>query len=117
MASDERRKYDQKIEELVELVKDVHRVQAENSIKINEVHQRQNEVTIPAIAEMKETLYSRGGLCETIHSHSGEIKEINNRIDKASTIIGWILGGVSIGAGVFLWIYETILKVSNGGAK
>lgn len=117
MASDERRKYDQKIEELVELVKDVHRVQAENSVKINEVHQRQNEVTIPAIAEMKETLYSRGGLCETIHKHSGEIEGITKRIDKFPMIITWVLGGFSAGATALLWIYETVLKVSNGGAK
>lgn len=108
MASEERRKSDEKIEQILAIIK-------EHGILIKEMHQRQNEVTLPALTDIKTTLYSKGGVCETIHEHTGEIKEIKNRVDRFPTIIGWVLGGISIGAGALLWIYETVQKV--GGAK
>lgn len=104
---DRRRANDEKIEQILSIVK-------EQGTLIKEVHQRQNEVTLPALSDIKTTLYAKGGICETVHEHSGEIKEIKNRVDRFPTIVGWILGGISVGAGALLWIYEVIHKLGGG---
>lgn len=97
----ERRQDDHRIDELIILVK--------------EIHQRQNEVTLPTLNEIKETLYARGGICETIHQHTGNIKELDDRINKIPLIVSWVLAGVSVGAGTILWLNETFFKAVKGG--
>lgn len=108
MASEERRKSDEKIEEMHKLLTDMRITQIE-------MKSFQEKFIEPTLKKYEDTLYSKGGVCETIHEHTGEIKEIKNRVDRFPTIIGWVLGGISIGAGALLWIYETVQKV--GGAK
>ena len=107
--NEERRKSDEKIEKISNDLVEVSKM-------VKEIHQRQNEVTLPALADIKNTLYSKGGVCETILEHTGEIKEIRNRVDRFPTIVTWVLGGVSAGAWALLWMWEAFHKFS-GGAK
>lgn len=103
MSNEERRILDPKIENIERLVQ--------------EIHQRQNEVTIPTINEIKNTLYSKGGLCEIIHEHTGSIKNLDERIAKIPIILGWIITGISVGAGSILWVIEHGKALMNGGSK
>lgn len=107
--SDERRQDDQRISEIALMLKEV-------SEKINEVHQRQQEVTMPKIKEIGDTLYTpETGICARVAGHAGEIKALNDRISKIPTIVGWIFAGVSAGAGCVLWIIEHGRALMSGG--
>ena len=50
---------------------------------VEEIHQRQIEVTIPGLEGMKKTLYGNGkpGLCETV-----------TKLDTKITMTAWVLG-------------------------
>jgi hypothetical protein len=111
--NDDRRKSDDKIELIYDMVSSIKERQGsieilmiEASKRIDEVHQRQVEVTLPAIAEMKNTLYSKNGLCEVSHASSSRITAISERIDKIPTIVGWIFTGLTVGSGAIIWLFE-----------
>lgn len=102
----DRRQDDIRIEEIVVAVRDI-------SQKLNEVHQRQQEVTLPRLQDVHNTLYLKGGLCEVSHNHTEQIKSLTERFDKLPMILTWIIGGFTAGASAILWISEHWKALTN----
>jgi hypothetical protein len=81
---------------------------------VSEVHQRQIEITVPMVKEHEEVIKKH---TEIVNNHRNELESLNKRIDKIPTIVGWIFGGISAGAGAILWIIEHGRSLMGGAPK
>jgi hypothetical protein len=71
---------------------------------VKEIHQRQIEITLPMIEEMKNTVYGNGkpGLCDAV-----------SRMDTKINMTAWIFGIAISCLGVLVAILEYLYKVRH----
>jgi len=104
-----KRANDEKIEELIKLLYDSLQREAERDKKINEIHQRQTEQTIPMIEKLDKRIFGNGkkGLCD-------EVNEIKSAISLLDNAFRWLKFYMtfSISALVLLFvILKFVMKV------
>jgi len=109
MGENYKRANDEKIEELIKLLYDSQQREAERDKKINEMHQRQNERTIPMIEKLDKRIFGNGkiGLCD-------EVNEIKSAVSLLDNAMKWFKFYItfSISALVFLFMFlKFVMKI------
>ena len=114
---EDRRASDSRIENIERMCSEMRDSQIRDSQKVNEIHQRQIELTIPAINEVKNTLYSKGGICEVVHKNTADLESLDKRVSRLIPIASLVFTGFAAGAGAILWIVEHGRSLLSDGAK
>jgi len=82
---------------------------------VREIHQRQNEVVIPTMENIKATLYGNGkpGLCRDMADLKIDVAKIDvvdKRVDRIDNRFWYLIGGLVLGSPVLGFIIYIITK-------